>query len=814
MNSSRQRDSIFSHPVLREWLAISLALIILAVAAILGNWLARIDQSVYDQAMRVWVRPANPDIVIIGIDEESLKQIGRWPWSRATHATLLNQLAKAKPKAVAVDIILVEPDRRDPLADKTLADAIRNAGNIIVPVVAQVGDGVMVDEAKPIPQIAEAVARFAHIATLADADGVLRSVMLRAGVGAPHFNLLGAEAYLMASNRQMRDVTDALKIRHRPEQRTTWQFDNPFVVPYVGSEGSFKTVSYIDVLRGDVPAETFRGKTVFIGMTASGLDELPTPVSGNTRAMPGVEIHANVMQALGDGIVLRVLERSTNAILTSMLVLILMFAFLWLSPRRAISFAMCTIAVIAIGVVLLFRYGMVWIPPSVAILCVLLAYPLWSWRKLEATQRYFDAELQRLSDEPMIVPAATAQAIAPIGGLRALLPDVIERRIEAMTVASGRMRSLKRFVDEIIESLPTAALVTDVAGNIMLSNSAADRLFATRSGKPADVTEALEGRHIMDIISTLQLQESGDWVQVISAARTSPTNVTVEARRNIRAGEDMEENFAVQFAPLDWQQDSPIGAIITIADITPLRESERRRDEALRFLSHDMRSPQASIITLLEMVREDPQSITQSTLLERIGKYARRTLNLADDFLRLAKAERAKLADFNAIELGEILADVLDEAEALAHVKSIRVVISNVIDEAWTRGDRDLVTRAIVNLVSNAVKYSPEKTTVTLALTKVEQFWRIDVIDQGYGISPENLARLFTRFQRFSEEGQPPTDGIGLGLVFVKTVLERMNGHVSVTSKVAANLDANVTANVTDKHGTTFSISFPHIEPD
>jgi signal transduction histidine kinase len=250
--------------------------------------------------------------------------------------------------------------------------------------------------------------------------------------------------------------------------------------------------------------------------------------------------------------------------------------------------------------------------------------------------------------------------------------------------------------------------------------------------------------------------------------------------------------------------------IVTIADVTPLKESERRRDEVLRFLSHDMRSPQASIITLLEMVRDDPDRIPQATLLDRIGKYSRRTLTLADDFLRMAKAERAKSSDFVPIELTGILQDVADEAEDAARGKSIRVVLKAPQDEAWVRGDRDLLTRAVINLLSNAIKYSLDFTNVTIALSHMDapDRWRIDVSDEGFGVAPENMPRLFRRFQRIEQAGQPASDGIGLGLVFVKTVVERMSGEVQVSSQVMVN-DG-------DPHGTTFSLLLPAIdlEPD
>jgi CHASE2 domain-containing sensor protein/signal transduction histidine kinase len=785
----RNLNRLFGHPVFREWWLITIGLLIFAAVAIRGDWLGRLDASLYDQAMRVWQRPASTDVIIIGIDEASLNQIGRWPWSRAVHATLLDKVASQKPKVIALDLILVEADRRDAAADQTLADAIKRAGNVIVPVVAQISDGLPQGEAKPIPAIAEAARGLAHIGAMADPDGVMRRVELVSHFGRNAYPSLGAKVYSI-----WRGVPT-------PGERSLY-------VPYLGTSGTVKTVPYIDVLRGDVNLDLFRDKVVFIGTTAGGSgDEYPTPVTGATRSMPGVEIHANVLQALDEGIVLKRATPLQSMLLSSVVVVALMMAFLWLSPRRALLTSIGGILLLGVGAILLFRFGQLWISPTVAIIAVLLAYPLWSWRKLEATQRFFDAELKRLTDEPLIVPDTAARMIAPSSVLQRLVPDVIEQRIENVTAASQRLRSLKRFVEASIESLPTAAIVTDLHGRIMLSNSAADRLLSAQAGT------ALEDQQILEALPSLTPSYIGGWPAVWKQIASDASVLTVEAQR---ARGESEENFVLQFAPLTSQpsalNSAPAamiaGVIVSIADITPLRESERRRDEALRFLSHDMRSPQAAILTLLDMVRDDPESITQENLLTRVGKYAKRTLTLADDFLRLAKAERARPADFREVELGEIIADVADEADALASAKLMRIEIDNHLDEAWVMADRDLLTRAIINILSNAIKYSPDKSMVVIGLDALEgpdgALFRIRVVDNGFGMSPENLAKLFTRFQRFTTEGQPQADGIGLGLVFVKTVIERMGGEVGVSSRLEDGDDG--------PRGTTFTVTLPRAE--
>jgi signal transduction histidine kinase len=170
--------------------------------------------------------------------------------------------------------------------------------------------------------------------------------------------------------------------------------------------------------------------------------------------------------------------------------------------------------------------------------------------------------------------------------------------------------------------------------------------------------------------------------------------------------------------------------------------------------------------------------------------------------LRLAKAERARVQDFVLVEIHELMRDAAEEAWSLASTKKIFVTVMDDEHDAWVMGDRDLLTRALINLLSNAIKYSPADTKVSLCLQRDAGDWVVNVTDQGYGIADADLSKLFTRFSRLQRDGQPEEDGIGLGLVFVKTVVERHHGAIKVSSKTFQG-----------DSGTTFSVRLPVAEP-
>jgi signal transduction histidine kinase len=701
---------------------------------------------------------------------------------------------------------------------------------VVLPLNQKISEGVSVGESLPTPLLAAAAARLGHISAQFDSDGVIRRTFLRAGFRAPKHDLLAVATLDVAEPDRVANIA---VLRDRladpsPSDSAVWSFEREYQIPFAGGTRHFTQVSYIDILRGDVPMETLKNKIALVGLTvASSGDEFPTPLSGDgstnatgqpreARAMPGIEIHANIIQGLREGINISVASFAMTATISLIFVLGLLAAFLWLTPSQSIILTAASCVIVIVGAALLFRLGQFWISPVVAFMAMVMAYPLWSWRKLQATQRYFDEELSRLQSERSVVSPEAARTILPQFTTAAFMPDVVEQRIASVRDATQRLRNLNRFVADSLESLPEAALVTDFNGRVMLANSSADRLFGFHKLQPAanDVEQPLEGRDVFELMQDFKHDSDKSWRELWADASENSRTISIEARvTNQAAGKAVDDlEFLVQIAPSMSHTGVHTGTILTLTDISPLRESERRRDEALRFLSHDMRSPQASIITLLEMQREDPESMSFEKLMERIDRYAKRTLNLADDFLRLAKAERSKPQDFAPLELSGLLQDAVEEAWSLASAKRISVKSNTPDDDAWVSGDRDLLTRVLMNLLSNAIKYSPPNTTVTCSLRREEKNWVIDVADQGYGISEANMSKLFTRFVRLHEEGQPEEEGIGLGLVFVRTVVTRHNGSIGVKSRVAkyGAEDANAVSVVeSTDHGTTFSVTLP-----
>jgi len=765
----------------RQWIALTAALCALALLLGWQNGLGRLDQTLYDAAIVAHPRASNEDVVIIAIDDASLSQIGRWPWPRAIHAALLNRLVEGRPRAIGFDLIVAEAE---PGAggDDAFAAAMRKARNVVLPVLMEAGPlaGSAGPRAVlPVAPLAEAGAAIGHIHVEVDRDGIARSVFLREGLTGADGKPMRWPQFALALLEVGRGplAESALPGARNPQpdgRKGYWSRDFWLHLPFVGAPGSFTQVPYADVLKGKVAMADFAGKYVLIGATAAGLgDAYATPVSGLSRAMPGIEIHANVLDALlGRHAIARAPAWGT-ALAAALMVLAAMLGLWHLSPRRGLAL----VAALAAGTLLLAwlciaLFGL-WIPPVAALLPLLLAYPLWSWRRLESTMHFLGDQLQKLQNESSILPSAL-QVPAPASG------DVLERSMIALETASRRLRQGRRFAADTLDNLPDATVVADNSGRILLANRAAAACF--------DVSDplTLRGRFIADLLGDLAARTRGDkrvtWDMLRHlgeqpAAHTNPAAAMTALEVTARDGRD----FLLHTARSVGESEKAVGWVVTLIVVSALRAAERKRDEALAFLSHDMRSPQSSIVALLELHALDPAANPIGAVHARIESYARKTLDLSEQFLQLSRAE-SKEYQFDTVDLAEVATDAMDEVWAAADQKRITLTFDFDGEPVPVSADRDLLVRTIVNLLTNAIKYSAPDTNTTISVSASEGWHTLRVADEGYGISAADLPHLFDRYRRFQSPGQPKATGAGLGMAFVKTVVDRHHGRIDVES--------------------------------
>jgi signal transduction histidine kinase len=237
--------------------------------------------------------------------------------------------------------------------------------------------------------------------------------------------------------------------------------------------------------------------------------------------------------------------------------------------------------------------------------------------------------------------------------------------------------------------------------------------------------------------------------------------------------------------------------LVNLVDVSMLKERERQRRQLITFLSHDLRSPLASIlaITSLAKLKEAPLSAKD---LENIEQNANKTLRLADDFLQLARAEYIEPTVFSDVDIVPLAESALASVSGYAKGKNTTIT-HQLCDAAMVCGDSGLLERVMTNLLSNAIKYSPESSQVEFGIEAVDGKIHCWVRDNGIGMPEDELPKIFDSFHRVSGQNHKEK-GSGVGLSFIKTVVDRHSGTIDVESELGK--------------GSCFHLYFPGTGPD
>lgn len=712
---------------------------------------AKLDGLFYDSMLKVTERPPPVGIVIIAIDDRSLAAIGRWPWPRSVHADLLKRLSQAPPLAVLYDVLFLEPD---PPHDPLLAAAMGPPNHVYIPLLISVPgpNGAGYQVTYPVAPVAAAAAGIGQVNIHPDSDGVVRRAFLSETDGPRDWRHL--VSLLVQGSPRRREAT----VVGGPLRRA-----DEMLIPYAGPAGRMRTISAIDLLRGQVPADFTRGKIVLVGATAAGLaDRFPTPVGAPANDMSGVEIQANMLDGLMTGATIRPAGLGLTILLSLAPLAVVLAGFLLLGPRSNIWLAaaavISTLAVSAASMAWLH----LWFPPGAALSGLALAYPVWGWRRLEASSAYMVEELRRLQLEPALMDQPP---------LAAGPGDVVEKQVRLMREAVARVRDLRRFATDALRGLPDATFVVSAAGEVLMRSDATASLLAAvgLSAWPVGIE---------DIMGRMLPVEAGH-------AESLRLGAAGETLAGARGG----GVFQVGQSPIHSHEGELLGWIVRFTDMTAVRTAQDQREEVLQLLTHDMRSPQTSILALIEPTQS---AVLTAETASRIRALAHRTLGLADGFVQLARAEVAPL-DRQGLDLADVMTEAADELWPQASAAGVRLESAGIEDEHLIDADRGLVFRALVNLIGNAVRHTPPGGRVLCSLVAGPTEVVCNVDDDGPGLEPAQLAQLFQKFG-----GVRPTaggGGIGLGLALVSTVAQRHGGRVTCESRPG--------------QGARFSLAFP-----
>ena len=329
--------------------------------------------------------------------------------------------------------------------------------------------------------------------------------------------------------------------------------------------------------------------------------------------------------------------------------------------------------------------------------------------------------------------------------------------LRSLRRAAERINALRLLLTTAVERLPHAALVCGAGGLVVICNRLARSSF-----------QALADERDISAWRWLE-EEFGRAARYWVADEALPGNRDAMEIRD-RAGRNWlmdAQHVEADGLPALW--------LIQFTDITRLRELQRERDEMMRFISHDLRSPQVSIIGALDQI--DPKHRSEWTTA--IRRAATHSLDLAESFIQWTRAEN-KPIEHDEIDLADIATEAVDAAWPISTGMKVPILLEAPVS-APVIGDAQLIRRALGNLIDNAFKYGGKENQITVSLTRDGAHWTLSVADRGPGLADAQPQKYFEPYMR----GEAPEDqrGTGLGLALVRMVALRHGGAATAGNR-------------------------------
>jgi len=762
-----------------SWLALNALLLALVTLLSLTYPVEEFSRRLGDEYFRLrGSQPPSSQVVLVLIDDASLQRYGRWPWPRIQLARLVREVSKRQPSAIGLDLLLAEPG--DAAGDAELAKAIHEAGNVVLAAkVASSPDRAWID---PLPVFRSRAAGVGHVEAETDSDGIGRRVpIVELSADGPRWPL-ALETARVAAHQDVKLEGDALLFEGRriplegkAHENTAkgWSSYSPqfLVVNYrqqlaVGQGAPpFVAISAGSLLDGHVQS-LLQGKAVLIGFGASDLsDRIATPVSGQ-MLMPGVEVHANLLDSVLTG---RGVRHATSS---SHLLILVIFAFgsTWLVLRRpgwksawipVALFLLC----FAAGFWLFARRGIL-LDFGPLLLAAVLAVPLAQLENLAIVNRALTLGLQQLRGT--LFPASAS------GQLPSFQPDArlqdsadLPEKLNLIQNLQSELAASYRFRQNLLESMHEALAVFDSSGKSEFCNPFWER-FCARQNWSTSIGLAELGRRL----------GHPAWSNLED--RMQRNDLPPESEVYLGGG-----FWQVRVVSLATQDGNATRWMVVVTDLKSRLERDQARAEALRFVTHELRTPLVSIQGFSEFLSRYPNAAGSSEAAATIFRESQRLVSLINTYLDVlrfdagARSLRKEPIDIPVMveQVEKIMAPIADSAEI-----RIRVDIEPQLPKL--SGDPPMLTGVLLNLLNNAVKYSAAESEVSLHVRREASSVLFEVRNPGPPIPREQLSHLFEPFYR-AQEQETSAPGWGLGLTFVKRIVEEHRGTLDAKSDEA-----------------------------
>lgn len=328
--------------------------------------------------------------------------------------------------------------------------------------------------------------------------------------------------------------------------------------------------------------------------------------------------------------------------------------------------------------------------------------------------------------------------------------------------------------EAIIYSIRDAVIVSDEFDRLVMSNAAAEKLFGFK--KDPDVSISLE-----------EFIDDADFIKLIRQIRQSKQcHIKHEVELE---GDEQHRIFDCIISCMKDNQNELSGVVAVLHDVTREKEISRMKNDFVSHVSHELKTPLASINAYAEMLvdgeAEDQQTVQQFCTI--IQNQAQRLNRLIEEILNISRIESGLVkVKKECLSVAIVIQEAADMIESYAAEKDITVNVPAPIIHDQVNADKDMLSQVVINLLSNAVKYTEPGGTIKVdsQVNDADGMVHVTVTDTGVGIPPEDVEHVFDKFYRV-EANKKYAKGTGLGLNLVQQIVETVHsGNVFVTSTV------------------------------
>jgi PAS domain S-box-containing protein len=365
-----------------------------------------------------------------------------------------------------------------------------------------------------------------------------------------------------------------------------------------------------------------------------------------------------------------------------------------------------------------------------------------------------------------------------------------EKLVELVKERTEQLAEEKELLAVTLSSMGDAVVAVDAENRIMLLNKAAEQLTGWRF-------EEVHGKSVDEIIRFINEQTR--------QPAESPIDMVLESRK-IESGTDNDALVArlgrecpvsATAAPIRRNDGTMAGIVMVFRDVSQQREIDRMKSDFISSVSHELRTPLTSIKAYAETMLHDRNMAEETKLefLQIINEESDRLTNLINGILEIARIESGTIEIVRSrVNVASVVSQAVADLEYLAGKKNIRLETDIAENLPELLGDENKIHSMVSNLVTNAIKFTPENGRITVSSQANNNELLIKVSDNGMGIPKEDLPKIFARFYRVHRPGTE-IQGTGLGLAIVKEVVIRHDGRIEVESEI-------------DK-GSTFTVYLP-----